>query len=202
MLWEVAKITTILRVAFSWMPPFSVVATGGLLAGCTIETQPGHSLPEVTRTLDASTPAVHTVNEATVDLQLEALLNYTPPALDVRRNPFRFGPADADGHEPSRGGASPSFLPAAERRAEPSDPATPAAPTAPDRDAAVRFIGLVELRDRDRRVAVLADGDGVHHGAVNDVVMGRYRIVALGTTAVEIEDIARGTRMVLRPSGP
>lgn len=42
---------------------------------------------------------------------------------------------------------------------------------------------------------------GVYHGVVNDVVKGRYRILAVTTASVEIEDLARGNRLVLRFRG-
>ena len=47
-------------------------------------------------------------------------------------------------------------------------------------------------------MAVLTDGDGVYHGLVNNVVKGRYRILAIDADSVEVEDVTRGTRMSLR----
>ena len=52
---------------------------------------------------------------------------------------------------------------------------------------AVRFIGILEAPESAGRVAVLADGAGVHHGRVGDVVVGRYRIVALDRSALLLE---------------
>ncbi len=138
-----------------------------------------------------------------IDVSLEALLGYTPPAVEERRNPFRFGPADDAGRDLAAAGAS-GAVPAAIAQLlnSPGASAPLAAPPALPSAAPLRFIGIVEVRGRNRRVAVLADGDGVHHGGVNDVVLGRYRIVALGAAAVEIEDVADRTRLVLRPSAP
>ena len=136
-----------------------------------------------------------------IDVSL-ALLGYTPPAVEERRNPFRFGPADDAGRDLAAAGAS-GAVPAAIAQLLNSPAASPPlAPPALPSAAPFRFIGIVEVRGRNRRVAVLADGDGVHHGGVNDVVLGRYRIVALGAAAVEIEDVADRTRLVLRPSVP
>ena len=75
------------------------------------------------------------------------------------------------------------------------------APPAIEGAQALRFIGLVEVRERPDPVAVLADGDDVHHGLENDVIEGRYRILAIASMSVEVEDMVRGARMTLRLSG-
>lgn len=139
-----------------------------------------------------------------IDVSLEALLGYTPPAVEERRNPFRFGTVE-DGDDRALPAASTSpAVPAdiAQLLNSPEASAPLAAPPAVESTFPVRFIGIVEVRGSHRRVAVLTDGDGVHHGGVNDVVQGRFRIVALGDAAVEIEDLARGTRLVLQSSVP
>ena len=50
-------------------------------------------------------------------------------------------------------------------------------------------------------MGVLADDGGVYHGRLNDVVGGRYRIVALDPTSLVIERIEDGERRTLSPSG-
>ena len=65
----------------------------------------------------------------------------------------------------------------------------------------MRFIGLVEARNRVGPVAVLADVDGVYHGVAQDVVKGRYRILAIMAGSVELEDLPTGARLVLRSTG-
>ena len=137
-------------------------------------------------------------------MSLEVLLGYTPPAVEERRNPFRFGPADTGERRNLPAAGASAAVPAHIEQLlnAPGASATLAAPPAVESAFPVRFIGIVEVRGRDRRVAVLTDGDGVHHGGVNDVVLGRYRIVALGAASVEIEDLAHGTRLLLRPSVP
>ena len=195
----------ILRGAFRWAsPPLAVLAGGVLLAGCVAAARPDDSLTEPPRTNRTPVPVVVPVEEHSIDMSLEALLGHTPPPLEVRRNPFRFGPADdGDGHDLREAGPASAVPVPVEQLLNATSASAPlVAPPVLQGAFPVRFIGIVELRDRNRRVAVLADGDGVHHGAVDDVVLGRYRIVALGATSVEIEDVARGTRLVLRPGVP
>ena len=108
------------------------------------------------------------------------------------RNPFRFEretlpplmpAADAAGGSPAVAlGAVDGWRPAGEAEA-------------------VRFIGILEAPESVGRVAVVADGAGVHHGRVGDVVVGRYRIVALDRTALLLERLEDGERLTLRPTG-
>ena len=81
--------------------------------------------------------------------------------------------------------------------AVPAGATTTAPPASLDPLDGLRLIGFVETRDGPERVAVLTDGDGVFYGLVDDVVRGRYRVLAVGATAVEIEDLAHGTRKTL-----
>ena len=137
-------------------------------------------------------------------LRLDPLFAERPPLHQDPRNPFRFGPAGEEtarrspsqvvppgAPEPPSGGPS---LPLAEP--------TAAAPDAPGgTPAPLRLIGVVEARESAGRVAVLTDERGVYHGRAGDAVEGRYRIVAIDETSVELEDLARGVRMTLRLSG-
>ena len=138
-----------------------------------------------------------------VDVALEALLDHAAPAIEERRNPFRFGsPAGgARGVSGSRAFSSGtgerdgrSSAPAGAGRGDRRIPAAGAFD-------ALEFIGVVETRRRPGRVAVLRDGDGVHHGSVSDVIQGRYRILSIAAASIEIEDLARRTQAVLRLSG-
>ena len=127
-------------------------------------------------------------------MPLEALLTRKSPFAVGGRNPFRFGRLP--------GGARGAFAVVALASAvgSPGIPAPVAAtrvlPTIEDAPA-IRFIGLVEVRARPAPVAVLADGDDVYHGSVNDVVRGRYRILSVGAASIVVEDVARGSRVVL-----
>ena len=78
---------------------------------------------------------------------------------------------------------------------------TAAIPSASAGLGAVRLIGIVEVRNRVGRVAVLANGDGVYHGLMDDIVKGRYRILSITAASVEVEDMTRRTRLTLRLSG-
>ena len=127
-----------------------------------------------------------------LDVGLDALSGGAPAPGGRMRNPFRFeretppslmSAADSAGGNPAVApGAVDGWRPA--REAE-----------------AVRFIGILEAPESVGRVAVLADGAGVHHGRVGDVVVGRYRIVALDRTALLLERIEDGERLTLRPTG-
>ena len=136
-----------------------------------------------------------------VDIAVEALLERTAPAIDEQRNVFQFGPPAGGGRA-----ASVAAAPAASGGAVPGSGEPPGAtgatpsPPAPDRVDPMRFIGVVEARNRVGRVTVLTDGDGVYHGLVDDIVKGRYRILAIDATSVDVEDMARGSRMTLRLS--
>lgn len=137
-------------------------------------------------------------------MSLEVLLGYRAPAIVDRRNPFRFGSTAGDGW-PSGTPASLADLWGREG-GDGTDDAVPGGDTTPATAApeslepldGLRLIGFVETRAGPERVAVLTDGDGVFHGLVNDVVRGRYRVLALRAMSVEIEDVVRGTRKTLR----
>ena len=109
------------------------------------------------------------------------------------RNPFRFGPAAAPpsltpgGFIAGGGAATAPVQVDGWRPAE--DP------------SALRFIGVLEAPESAGRVAVLSDGAGVYHGRVDDVVGGRWRIVALDRAEVVLERSATGERLTLTPGG-
>ena len=137
-----------------------------------------------------------------IDIPLEALLDRKSPPLVVGRNLFRFGstpdvarPASAAAPPASGGGSVQGSA------APTTATGTTAMPPASAGVGAIRLIGVVEARNRVGRVAVLADGDGVYHGLVDDIVKGRYRILSITAASVEVEDVTRRTRMTLRLSG-
>lgn len=191
-----------MHAAFKQGSPL-VAAIGVMaLAGCGAPAPPLDSEPASRPTDTAPRPvAGGNVDDAArrVAVTLGALLAHEAPALEQGRNPFRFGPTS--------GGAEPASMPEApsaavlQERAEPGGATgPPAMPPAPDPVAPIRFIGVVEARNRPGRVAVLTDGTRVYHGLVNDVVSGRYRILGISETSIELEDLAHGTRLNLRLS--
>ena len=131
-------------------------------------------------------------------------------------------PGSATGRGPSRtratrsgSGRRPSDPRAGRRQTRPA-PVAPAGPPAgppparpadrvgtddPDpvgvAGAPLRLIGLVEAHGRAGRVAVVTDERGVYHGLAGDAIEGRYRIVSIDETSIEVEDLTRGARMTL-----
>ena len=121
----------------------------------------------------------------------------TAPVLE--RNVFRFGSTPGDGRPvpvtlPASGGTEP-------KRAGSTTANTAASASKPPDDVTIRLAGIVRARGRVGPVAVLTDADGVYHGIVSGIVKGRYRILVVTTESVEIEDLARGTRLALPLSG-
>ncbi len=135
-------------------------------------------------------------------MSVEALLGHAAPAILERRNPFRFGSAAGDGWPPGTPGSLADLWgregDAGTEDAVSGGATTTAAPEPLDPLDGLRLIGFVETREAPERVAVLTDGDGVFYGLVDDVVRGRYRVLSVGAASVEIEDLARGTRRILR----
>ena len=138
-------------------------------------------------------------------LRLDRLVAERPRPPESARNPFRFGPTTEittrrtpphalppGAHESPSGGSHPGTAAA---------PAT-AGPDAPAADATpLRLIGVVEPPGSTGPVAVLTDERGVYHGGVGDAVEGRYRILSITQTSVELTDLMRGARITLGLSG-
>jgi hypothetical protein len=116
------------------------------------------------------------------------------------RNPFRFGSRTAaprtgedEGPEgPDDGSVAPSL------------PATQAGPVgpAPPPPIPLRFIGIVELREQHRTLAVLSDGRGTpFYGKEGDIIEGRYRIVRIGLESIELAYVDGRGQQTIRLSG-
>ena len=181
----------VVRAALSRASRALAGVTGGLLlAGCGMPPAASGMAADSGRGAPArSTVAVE--QTVLLDLSVEALLDRKPPPIRIERNIFRFGLSADDDPEPPRARTVASHARAASPRAAPP-------PAAAARTPAIRFIGIVEARDRQRRVAVLADERGIHHGHSGTVVGGRYRVVAVDVTSVQLDDLMQGTRMTLR----
>ena len=139
------------------------------------------------------------------DLRLDRLFAERPTPAIGRRNPFRFGPAPPTSTRPTPTGVTalaPPDAPVGRPPLPPSERTGTAAPDAPGAEGLpLRLIGIVEVGATTGRVAVLTDERGVYHGRAGDTVEGRYRLVAIGETSVELEDLTRGARLTLRLSG-
>jgi hypothetical protein len=134
---------------------------------------------------------------APAQVKLDALGRDTPePASEGgRRNPFRMGAAPApvpEGTSASRVSAKPPPL-----MPEPiGPPPVPPLPPIP-----YRFIGILSGAPGQGRIAVLTDGRTVVHGAVNQNIEGRYRIVQIGEESLQIEYADGRGRQTLRLLG-
>ena len=124
-----------------------------------------------------------------------------PAIRDVARNPFRFGTA-VSGREGVSSPVTDPVTPAGTRGREAAGALGAPVAVLPDADlAALTFIGLVEAPESAVRVAVLTDGLDVYHGRVDDVIAGRYRILAFDETSIEIERVRDGKSRVVTRSG-
>jgi hypothetical protein len=160
-----------------------------LLVGCQ-DVQPDSTLGAALAQTDMSgAEETSAENEMTLDLRLEALQQSRPDVRLQARNPFRFGSASAVDNNDRESAPLPVS----------PDPPRMNPPIVPQ--ARLRMIGLVEAALAAARIAVLTDGDVVLHGQVGDVVDGRYRIIDMTSTSVEIESISDGSRQVLRLAG-
>ena len=171
----------------------------GWLAACFLslvacqDVQPGSTqgLSLAQTDIDEGT-ATDIENEMALDLRLEALDDRRPNVLLQARNPFDFGVGSSrervEEHIPTQ------LLPPDPTSRAPSGGALV-------RPVRLRMIGLVESEDGRAPIAVLTDGDVVLHGREGDIMEGRYRILAIASTSVEIESIEDGSRRVLRLAG-
>ena len=115
-----------------------------------------------------------------------------PPGGPVR-NPFRFASSSVPPPLVPGGGVSGGNAATVPVQVDGWRPA--------EDPSALRFLGVLDAPESAGRVAVLADGAGVYHGRVDDIVGGRWRIVALDRASVVIERSGTGERLTLTPGG-
>ena len=188
------------RAALGEAPALAVVAGCLLLAGCGAPHAASRMDPGRATAGPAPSSAV-VERPIAFDRSLDRLLGRTPRPVHVRRNIFRFESSADSEPDPPRARRRRRAVAPSIRRGAPAEPlpaAAPARPPAPDPGPALRFIGIVEARDRGRRVAVLADEHGIRHGNPGEIVGGRYRVIAVDVTSVQLDDLLRGARMTLR----
>lgn len=130
------------------------------------------------------------------DVHLEALGADRPKPVEAERNLFRFKPKAAP---------PPSAPPTAGRGAVPPPrppmPVQTGPPPPPAPPIALKFIGIVEARERGLRIAVLSDGRNVFQGVEGAIIEGRYRIVHIGTESIDMEYIDGRGRRTIRLTG-
>lgn len=129
----------------------------------------------------------------TPDVHLEALASEPVEPGEADRNLFRFKP------KPAPQPPAPSKPPVAAGPAEPTGPPPP--PSVPP--IALKFIGLWELTEQKRKVAVLSDGKGgvPIYGGEGDTVEGRYKILRIGAESIEMAYLDGRGRQTIRLTG-
>lgn len=124
-------------------------------------------------------------------VRLTALSAERPKPGDTERNLFRFKTT-------SRPVTSPAPVLAGPR---PSTAVGPPAPTGPP-PITLKFIGIVERREKSERIAVLRDTVGhIFYGGEGEIVEGRYRIVRIGAESIELSYLDGQGRQTIRLTG-
>jgi hypothetical protein len=125
------------------------------------------------------------------DVHLAALGSDRPKPTETDRNLFRFkskqAPVTIVQKAPPVAAAPP--VPAG----PPPPPATP--------PITLKFIGIVEARERSLKVAVLSDAFGVYYGREGETVLGQYKILRIGAESLEIAYLDGRGRQTIRLSG-
>lgn len=101
-------------------------------------------------------------------------------AADVRRNIFEYG-------------ARPVAPTSKVARAVEQPPGPPPPPPKPP----LRFYGFAEGSRSGARRVLLTDGEGIFVAAEGETVAGRYRVLAVRDTSVEVEETASQRRWVV-----
>jgi hypothetical protein len=125
------------------------------------------------------------------EVHLETLTGPRPEPGAAERNLFRFKPKPALAPPPVA--------------APPRPPTTPPGPPPGSAVApiALKFIGMWELPEQKRKIAMLTDGRGgvPIYGAEGDVVEGRYKILRIGVESIEMSYLDGRGRQTIRLSG-
>ena len=134
-------------------------------------------------------------NEPPIDVRIELLGRGSEGAAvaEPGRDPFRFQPRHVEAR------------PAVARPSRPAavvlPPVPPAGPPPPP-PIPLKFIGLVDAPTQAGRVAILSDGRGnIVYGREGDTMEGRYRLLKVGTDAVEMAYVDGRGRQTVRLAG-
>jgi hypothetical protein len=129
------------------------------------------------------------------DVRLEQLQHDEGPFQTPVRNPFRFERRTVPGDP--RGPLRPRRV----VQAAPPEPVGPP-PDPPPPPIPLRFIGFLEPKDGQGRIAVLSDGRGtVIDGKEGDVIEGRYRLLRVGNDSADLAYLDGRGRQTIRLSG-
>jgi hypothetical protein len=127
----------------------------------------------------AEAPSVH----------LDALEAERPKPDSAGRNLFTFKPRPA----PPR--------PVVAQPTRPAEVAVPAGPPPPP-PITLKFIGIVDLGQSKKIVAVLSDGRGAPvYGSEGETILGQYRILRIGTESIEMSYLDGRGRQTIRFTG-
>jgi hypothetical protein len=81
-------------------------------------------------------------------------------------------------------------------------PLPPPPPPVPPPPITLKFIGVVDLPEPAKRVAILSDGRGAPvYGHEGDTVLGQYRILRIGAESIEMSYLDGRGRQTIRLSG-
>jgi len=125
-------------------------------------------------------------------VRLDTLESPKPEPGSKDRNPFRFKPKAAPPPPP---------VPVAPPRPVVSQPPPSTANGVPP--ITLKFIGMWELSEQKRKIAMLTDGKGgvPIYGEEGDVVEGRYKILRIGLESIELAYLDGRGRQTIRLSG-
>lgn len=126
------------------------------------------------------------------DVRLRELTADRPAPEEASRNLFRY-----------RSRSAPASDKPMVRGDGPIDMRPPDVPSGPPSvpPIALRFIGLVEAPEHDKRIAILSDGRGIYRGQEGDIIEGRYRILRINPESVEMAYLDGRGRQIIRLSG-
>jgi hypothetical protein len=130
---------------------------------------------------------------AAPDVHLEALNAERSKPREMERNLFRFRPK-APPPPPPSAAAKPSLPPPGPSGPPPPPPLPP---------IALKFIGIWELTEQQKKIAILSDGKGgvPIYGAEGETVEGRYKILKIGAESIEMAYVDGRGRQTIRLTG-
>ena len=133
-----------------------------------------------TRTSERGRAASASASGQTVpDVHLKELESERPKPSDGERNVFRFKPKAPPPPPPSASKPPPVTAPPAPTGPPPPPPLPP---------IPLKFIGLAEVPELSKKIAVLSDGRGGAplYGSEGQVILGQYRILRIGAESIEV----------------
>jgi hypothetical protein len=126
-------------------------------------------------------------------INLDRLKAENPEVALGRRNIFSFGAAPPPPTPVPTEGPEDGVPP-------PTMPDTPP-PTPPPPAIALKFMGVVNVKNRPRIAVLLTEQKEILHGREGDVVAGRYKIVQIGLESVKVQEVVSGHEQTIRIGG-